>query len=113
MSEASGTPLRVVFRELAEADPVRPAITHEGRTVARRELESRTNRLARACRQLGVSAGSFVTIGLPNSIGFYEAVIATWKLGATPQPISSKLPEAERAHTAGLTVHGFPARYSG
>ena len=25
--------------------------------------------------------GDFVTIGLPNSIEFYEATVATWKLG--------------------------------
>ena len=40
---------------------------------------------------------SFVTIGLPNGIEFYEAVLATWKLGATPQPISSRLPPIERS----------------
>ena len=39
---------------------------------------------------------SFVTIGLPNGLEFYEAVVAVWKLGATPQPISSRLPAAER-----------------
>ena len=39
---------------------------------------------------------SLVTIGLPNGIGFFEAAVATWKLGATPQPISSRLPAAER-----------------
>ena len=39
---------------------------------------------------------SFVTIGLPNGIEFFEATIAVWKLGATPQPISSRLPAAER-----------------
>ena len=37
-----------------------------------------------------------MTIGLPNGIEFYEAVVAAWKLGATPQPVSSRLPPAER-----------------
>ena len=27
---------------------------------------------------------SFVTIGLPNGIEWFEAAIAVWKLGATP-----------------------------
>src|SRR5262244_3127503 len=90
------TPLGVVVGRLAHAHPARPAITCEGETVSRAELEARTNRLARAYQQLGVTQDSFVTIGLANGIGFYEATIAAWKLGATPQPISSRLPAAER-----------------
>ena len=39
---------------------------------------------------------SLVTIGLPNGIGFVEAVIATWKVGATPQPVSDRMPPRER-----------------
>src|SRR5262249_41049085 len=39
---------------------------------------------------------SFVTISLPNGIEFYEAVAATWKVGATPQPLAPKLPGRER-----------------
>jgi bile acid-coenzyme A ligase len=81
---------------LAEQDPDRPAITFEGRTVTRRELDQRTNRLARAYEALGVGQDDLVTIALPNGIEFYEAAIATWKLGATPQPVSAKLPERER-----------------
>jgi bile acid-coenzyme A ligase len=45
---------------------------------------------------LGVGQDDFVTVGLPNGIAFYEACIAAWKLGATPQPISYRLPERER-----------------
>ena len=47
-------------------------------------------------RTLGVGPGSIVTIGLPNSIEFIEAMLATWWLGATPQPISHRLAPAER-----------------
>lgn len=82
--------------ELARRDPDRPAITFGDRSVTRRELDRRTNRLARALAQRGVGTGDMVTIALPNGIEFYEAAIAAWKLGATPQPISARLPEAER-----------------
>src|SRR5881397_4318014 len=91
------TPLGVLVGRLAQADPDRPAITSAEDTISRAELEARTNRLARAYRDLGVTRDSFVTIGLPNGIGFFEATIAAWKLGATPQPISSRLPAAERS----------------
>jgi bile acid-coenzyme A ligase len=81
---------------LAGRDPDRPAITHEGRTITRAELDRRTNRLARAYAALGVGQDDLVTVGLPNGIEFYEACIAAWKLGATPQPISARLPARER-----------------
>jgi bile acid-coenzyme A ligase len=81
---------------LAAADPDAPAITCAGSTVTRRQLEQRTNRLARAYQQLGVTRDSFVTIGLPNTVEFLEAAIAAWKCGATPQPVSFRLPARER-----------------
>jgi len=90
------TPVGALVGRLAQANPARLAITCESVTLSRAALEARTNRLARAYRDLGVTRDSFVTIGLPNGIAFYEATIAAWKLGATPQPISSRLPAAER-----------------
>jgi bile acid-coenzyme A ligase len=96
MADQALTPLGVALARLAEADPGLPAITDKGRTVTRLELEQRTNRLARAYAALGVRPGDMVTVGLPNGIGFYEAAIAAWKLGATPQPLSAQLPAHER-----------------
>ena len=91
------TPLGVRMGQLARADPDRPALTCGADTRTRAEVEARTNRLARAYARLGVTRDSFVTIGLPNGIEFFEAMVATWKLGATPQPISSRLPAIERS----------------
>ncbi len=89
-------PIGRIFTALAEDEPDRPSITCAGETITRLELETRANRLARAYAELGVKQGDFVTIGLPNSIEFYEATVATWKLGAVPQPVSSRLPARER-----------------
>ncbi len=80
----------------ADRNPDGLAIVHEGATRTRAELERRTSRLARAYQKLGVGEGNLVTIALPNGIAFLEACLATWKLGATPQPVSSRLPERER-----------------
>ena len=85
-----------IFTDLADEDPNRPSVTCDGSTASRLDLERRANRLARAYAELGVKAGDFVTIGLPNSIEFYEATVATWKLGAVPQPVSARLPARER-----------------
>ena len=90
------TPLGTLIGALAEAAAHRPAITCGAATHTRAQLEARTNRLARAFAARGVKQDSFVTIGLPNGVEFYEAVVAAWKLGATPQPISSRLPPVER-----------------
>jgi len=84
-----------VLHRLAFADPDRPAVTCGGTTVSRRELDERTNALARHFADNGVREGSYVTIGLPNSVGCVEATIATWKLGAIPQPVSPRLPIRE------------------
>src|SRR6476619_5257285 len=89
------TPFAVTLAERAAADPDRPALTDATRTVTRAELDAHTNRLARAYADLGVVQDSFVTIGLPNGIEGFEAAIAVGKLGATPAPVSAKLPRLE------------------
>ncbi|NGY03252.1 AMP-binding protein [Solimonas terrae] len=88
----------------AIADADRPALTVDGQTLTRGELESRTNRLAREFERLGVREGSFVTIALPNSLAFVESALAALKLGATPQPVSSRLPQAELAAIVALAA---------
>ena len=88
---------------LAAENPDAPAVsTCDGRTITRGELESLTNRLARAYADLGVRQGDYVTIALPNSIEWVAAVVATWKLGAVPQPLSARLPDAEYGHLLDL-----------
>ncbi len=80
----------------AERDPDAVAITFGDQRATRAELECRSNRLARAYEDLGVAEGNLVTIALPNGIEFFEVCLAAWKLGATPNPVSSLLPELER-----------------
>lgn len=110
------TPLTQVYRELAAAEPDAPAITHEGVTVTRRELQRRSNRLAREYQRLGVRTGTMVTVALPNGIEFFEACLAAWKLGATPQPVSHRSPRleleqiVELAHPALIAGAELPGR---
>lgn len=87
--------ISTAIRLNADRAPDRLAITCGDQTITRGALERRTNRLARAYEELGVSHDDLVTIALPNSIEFFEASIAVWKLGATPQPVSSRLPRGE------------------
>ncbi len=84
------------FAALVAADPDRVAIHWEGQEITRGDLDRRANRLARAYAALGVKQGARVAIALPNSVEFFEATLATWKLGAVPAPLSSRLPAGEQ-----------------
>ena len=72
------------------------AIAHEKSSISFTGLEASSNRLARAYQALGVKTDDFVVVGLSNGIEFFEACFAAWKLGATPLPVSAKLPVYER-----------------
>lgn len=80
---------------LAEAAPDRPAITCGDQSVTRAQFVQLVDELAIELRQLGVRADDMVTIALPNSIDWFVAFAASWRLGAIPQPISSRLPARE------------------
>ena len=80
----------------AERKPDAVALVHEGRETRYAELERAANRLSRLFAKQGVGEGDFVTLALPNGREFVEALFACWKLGATPQPVSPRLPRHER-----------------
>jgi bile acid-coenzyme A ligase len=80
----------------AQLDPDRPALTCDGITLTRMQLLDSVRRLAGLLADRGVGCGSVVTIGLPNSIEMIQTILALWWLGATPQPISHRLPPGER-----------------
>jgi bile acid-coenzyme A ligase len=91
-------PMMSISRALtwhAERDPDRVSVTDGTTALTRRELDRRSNQLARAYAELGVGQDDLVTIGLPNSTEYFVACAAAWKLGATPQPVSARLPQAE------------------
>ena len=88
-------PIGTQISALAELAPDEPAVTCDGLTITRAELDRSTNRLARAYAERGVGVGDYVSIALPNSIECVQAMVACWKLGAVPQPLSARLPDAE------------------
>jgi bile acid-coenzyme A ligase len=80
----------------AERHPERDAVVHGETRVSFHALDRRANRLARAYAERGVRADDLVTIALPNGAEHFAATLACWRLGATPQPVSARLPERER-----------------
>ena len=89
-------PLCRIVSYWADIQGDRIAIYHEGESITWQELELETNRLARVYESMGVGHNDHVTIALPNGIEFFLSTIASWKAGATPQPVSAKLPKFER-----------------
>lgn len=85
-----------LIRQFAERTPQRVALVLEDESISCEQLERRSNRLARAYAALGVREGDFVTICLPNCAEYFYACLATWKLGAVPNPLAAKMPRMER-----------------
>ncbi len=104
------------FRFWAERAPDAPAVVFGDATVTRGELLRRSHAWARAFAERGVGEGDLVTVALPNEPAFFEACLGAWILGATPNPISARLPEAERraiveTATPALLVGAEPGSY--
>ena len=91
----------------AEIQPDTVALVHENETLDWKTLEQTSNQLARAYQNLGVKPNDFVTIALPNGVEFIQACLAAWKLGATPQPVSAKLPKFELDQLIELAAPGL------
>ncbi|MDQ1464673.1 MAG: bile acid-coenzyme ligase, partial [Actinomycetota bacterium] len=83
--------------DLAHAAPGRIALTCGAEQVTRADFDSRANRLGRDLASRGVGVGDMVTIALPNSVAWFVAAAAAWKIGAVPQPVSARLPDRELA----------------
>lgn len=107
------------LRRLAAEQPPRTAVTCGAERITYAELVDRVDDLACELQAHGVAEGRMVTIALPNSIDWFVAFGAAWRLGATPQPISSRLPAreieaivelADPAAVIGVPEATFPGR---
>ena len=83
------------LRDLAASRPDEPAITFGQTVTTFADLDRWTSRFARRLAGLGVGTGHSVTVAEPNSAEFLLAVMACWKIGAIPQPVSARLPGRE------------------
>lgn len=81
--------------KLAGRQPDRTIISLGDQHLSAQDLDRRSNQLAHHFAALGVTQDDLVTIALPNTLAFIESTFAIWKLGATPQPVSHRLPDGE------------------
>src|SRR2546430_1362582 len=84
------------FRRRVSEHPGAPALTVADLTLTFEALDERTDRLARRLVAGGAGPGRIVALALPNSVEFIEVALATLKAGATPLPLSHRLPTVER-----------------
>ncbi len=86
------TCIHELFAEQAARTPDATALIFRNRRLGFRELDQRTNRLARHLRQLGVGPGVLVGIFLQRSFAMVEAVLATLKAGGAYVPLDPTYP---------------------
>lgn len=90
-------PLHMLIERHAESAPGRLAVTDAIGAIDYRELERRSNRLARELIAKGVTRGQRVGLLLDAGVDFSVAALATMKAGAAYMPIDTDAPEARRA----------------
>ena len=88
-------PLGQVLDVQARRDPRRAALTCGPTTLTRAELAFRARARAHALDKAGVQEGDLVALVLPNGPAILELAFGCWALGATPVPLSHRLPPLE------------------
>jgi amino acid adenylation domain-containing protein len=94
--DAAESVLQSVLR-LAEQEPGRAAVEHEGRRTSRAELVAHARRAADRLRAEGVGRGDVVGVWLPPSDRRVAWVLGTWLAGATYLPLDVDQPPARLA----------------
>lgn len=87
----------------ADRAPDAVAVRCGDAVLTRRELDVRSDGLARRWIADGIRVDDVVTVQLPNSLDAVLAFVAAWKAGATPQPLSPGLDPTERRAVLDLT----------
>ncbi|MFE7802167.1 amino acid adenylation domain-containing protein, partial [Nocardia sp. NPDC057440] len=114
---AEPTTLADLLTTAVAQDPDAAAVVFDGRQLTYRELDERSNRLARLLIQRGIGPEDVVAIGMPRSPDSILAVWAVAKSGAAFLPIDPTYPLERITHMTadskaaiGLTVPSVRAR---
>jgi natural product biosynthesis luciferase-like monooxygenase protein len=81
-----------LIAEQARTTPEATALIFQGERMTYRELDGRTNRLARHLQELGVGPDTLVGIFVQRSFAMVEAVLATLKAGGAYVPLDPTYP---------------------
>jgi amino acid adenylation domain-containing protein len=89
-----GKCIHELFTEQAERTPEAAAVIYEEESLTYRELEQRSNQLARYLHGLGVRPGTHVGIHLEHSLETVASILAVLKTGAAYVPLDPEHPRA-------------------
>ncbi|WP_327674828.1 amino acid adenylation domain-containing protein [Kitasatospora sp. NBC_00458] len=81
-----------LFRRQAARTPDAPAVRADGRTLGYRELDLRSNRVARRLLDRGVRPGTLVGVCLRHGADLLPTLLGVWKTGAAYLPLDPDLP---------------------
>ncbi|WP_449341588.1 non-ribosomal peptide synthetase, partial [Streptomyces canarius] len=95
VAEAPRDTLPEAFRRQAQRTPDAPAVRHGDTCLTYRELDARSNRLARLLIAAGAGPERFVALCLPRTADLVVALLAVLKSGAAYLPVDPQYP-AER-----------------
>ncbi|HYX25093.1 MAG TPA: condensation domain-containing protein, partial [Thermoanaerobaculia bacterium] len=95
VASAAASPVPILFAAQAARTPVAVAVEHEGVGTTYRELEERSNRLARFLRRLGVGPETVVGLAADRSPELVTGLLAVLKAGGAYLPLDPSYP-AER-----------------
>ncbi len=84
--------------ETARLFPEREAVVCEGERVSWRELEARSAKMAGGLHGLGVRAGDFVVLQLPNSVDYLVVFFGILRIGAVAVPTNPRYQPRELTH---------------
>lgn len=96
MPSASEPELLALATCLTRHDPARAAVIHGEQRLTFAELDAQARELSGWLRSRGVTPDNLVAYALPNGPQFLALTFAIYKAGATPAPLSPRLPTAER-----------------
>ncbi len=90
--------IQQLFEEQAARTPDKTAIVFEGQSLSYRELNQKSNQLARKLREIGVKRESTVAIMVESSIEMLIAIMSVFKSGGAYVPIDPKYPEERKQY---------------
>lgn len=88
-------PIGTAIHLQATRDPDAPAVSIGSSEMTRSELDHLSDAIARGLLAQGVQRDDLVTICLPTGVAHHAVAFAIWKVGATPNPVSPRLPDKE------------------
>lgn len=88
-------PVHTLFEQQAAQTPEQTAVRFGDEMVTYRELNERSNRLARHLQSIGIRAGQMVGLAIERSTDLYVAMLAILKAGGAYVPFDTAYP-AER-----------------